>query len=99
MLTRRAIVNACYSTPEDGAQSLIHAATVDWEKDQRKGKDGKAVEPSEDLRYYARGLFTSTMICNFQGLRGNQFSFLQNVEGICWGITRWAEPTVCVYLM
>lgn len=84
----RAIVNACYSPPEDGAQSLIHAATVDWEKERCKGKDGKAVAPSEDLRYYARGLFTSTMICNLQGLRGKQYSFMQNVEGTIWGIAR-----------
>ena len=79
------MVNACYSPPEDGAKSLIHAATVPWEKEQRKGKDGKAVALSEDLRYYARGLFCSPMICNLQGVRGK--SFMQNVEGTLWGIT------------
>jgi len=67
---------------------LIYAATVDWEKERRKDKDGKAVAPSDDLRYYARGLFTSPMICNLQGLRGKRHSFMQNVEGTIWGITR-----------
>ena len=60
------MVNACYSPPEDGAQSLIHAATVPWEQEQRRGKDGKALPATEDLRYYSRGLFCSPAITRMQ---------------------------------
>lgn len=78
----RSIINACYSPPEDGTQSLVHAATVKWEKEKKAG-----TAPSEDLRYYARGLFRSPLICKLQGLRGKRYSFMQNVEGYVWGIS------------
>ena len=63
----RWLIDSCFSPPSDGAQSLIHAATVDWEKDRRVVK-GKAVDPSEDLRYYSRGLFCSPLLTKIQGV-------------------------------
>jgi hypothetical protein len=39
-------------------QAVIYAATCDWAADQRKRKDGSPLQPAEDLRYYARGVFT-----------------------------------------
>jgi hypothetical protein len=40
------------------AQAVIYAATCDWSADQRKRSDGSPLQPAEDLRYYARGVFT-----------------------------------------
>jgi hypothetical protein len=48
------------------AQAVIYAATCDWSADQRKRKDGSPLQPAEDLRYYARGVFTWPQV---RGLR------------------------------
>ena len=37
---------------------MIYAATCDWDADKRTKKDGSPLLPHEDLRYYARGVFT-----------------------------------------
>lgn len=42
---------------------MIYAATCDWAADQRKRKDGSPLQPAEDLRYYARGVFTWPQVC------------------------------------
>lgn len=76
----RTIIDACYSPPEDGAQSLIHAATVPWEKERR------VTPAAEDLRYYSRGLFCHPMVTNLQGLRGKHQGVMQNIEGYIWSI-------------
>lgn len=76
----KTIVEWCYSPPSDGASSTIHAATVNWSKDKKPG-----VSTTEDLRYYARGLFTSPLICKLQGQKGK--SFMQNVQATAWGLS------------
>lgn len=48
------VLPACMSP----LQAVIYAATVDWDKDKRTKKDGSPLLPHEDLRYYARGVFT-----------------------------------------
>ena len=73
------MINAFYAPPEDGAQAVIHAATVIWDTEApefaagksaaKSGKGGKAGKPArlaphEDLRYYARGVFTWPTVCN-----------------------------------
>lgn len=40
------------------AQAVIYAATCDWDADKRTKKDGSPLLPHEDLRYYARGVFS-----------------------------------------
>lgn len=50
-----------------------------WDKERKSGKSsggGAANEPllpHADLRYYARGLFTSGTICNVDGVPGKTF--------------------------
>lgn len=39
-------------------QGVIYAATCDWDADKRTKRDGSPLLPHEDLRYYARGVFT-----------------------------------------
>uniref|UniRef100_A0A7S0RWZ8 Uncharacterized protein n=1 Tax=Chlamydomonas leiostraca TaxID=1034604 RepID=A0A7S0RWZ8_9CHLO len=74
------MIDACYSPPEDGAQAVIYAATVDWSKD----KDPKN---KEDLRYYSRGLFNHPIITGLDGLRGKGTSWGQHLAGVVWGLT------------
>ncbi len=76
------MINACYSPPEDGAKSLIHAATVPWEKEQ-KVVAGKPVDAADDLRYYSRGLFCHPLITNLQGQRGKVRAGHRISEGVC----------------
>ncbi|CAG9464931.1 unnamed protein product [Pedinophyceae sp. YPF-701] len=52
----KAVINACYAPPADGAQAVIHAATCDWDADAPTGRHAVA-GPENDLRYYARGTF------------------------------------------
>jgi WW domain-containing oxidoreductase len=40
------MIDNCYAPPEDGAQAVIYAATVDWSKDKKK----KDLLPHQDLR-------------------------------------------------
>lgn len=87
----RWLIDACFSPPSDGAQSLIHAATVDWDKERRVVK-GKPVEPSEDLRYYSRGLFCSPLLTNMQGVATK--SVLSKVTCMIWEI----NALVCGFL-
>lgn len=77
---KKAIDN-CYAPPEDGAQAVIYAATVDWEKD-KKSKD---LLPHQDLRYYSRGVFTWPFICNDWALGGK--SGLKKIKGDLWGLS------------
>jgi len=70
------MINAFYAPPEDGAQAVIHAATVIWDTEApefaakknkaalKAGKKPKALQPHEDLRYYARGVFTWPTVCS-----------------------------------
>lgn len=54
-------LSSCSPRPPPGSpttQAVIYAATCDWSADLRKRKDGAPLLPSEDLRYYARGVFT-----------------------------------------
>lgn len=44
--------------PPGCLQAVIYAATCDWDADKRTKKDGSPLLPHEDLRYYARGVFT-----------------------------------------
>lgn len=44
------MVDACYAPPEDGAKTVIHAATVPWEK-ERKTSEGSPLLPHADLRW------------------------------------------------
>jgi WW domain-containing oxidoreductase len=39
------MIDRCYAPPEDGAQAVIHAATVPWGDDKKPG-----VLPHQDLR-------------------------------------------------
>ncbi|MEW5307215.1 MAG: hypothetical protein WDW36_009623 [Sanguina aurantia] len=80
------LVDNCYSPPKDGATSIIHAATVPWAQD-RAVIDGTPVVPGSDLRYYARGLFTSPILCKLDGMRGKGWGFKQNCVGTFWGVT------------
>lgn len=43
--------------------------------------------PPPPCRYYARGLFTNPIICNWDGLRGPGWGALQQVKGFIWGVT------------
>lgn len=38
-------------------------------------------------RYYARGLFTSPILCKLDGMRGKGWGFKQNCVGTFWGVT------------
>ena len=40
------MIDNCYAPPEDGAQAVIYAATVEWDKDKKK----KDLLPHQDLR-------------------------------------------------
>ncbi|MEW5310781.1 MAG: hypothetical protein WDW38_002545 [Sanguina aurantia] len=82
----RWLVDNCYSPPKDGATSIIYAATVPWAQD-RAVVDGTPVVPGSDLRYYARGLFTSPILCKLDGMRGKGWGFKQNCVGTFWGVT------------
>jgi hypothetical protein len=48
----------------------LYVPQVPWQKDWPVRKDGARVSPSEDLRYYSRGLFNNLIITNLDGLRG-----------------------------
>ncbi|KAF5827890.1 hypothetical protein DUNSADRAFT_18581 [Dunaliella salina] len=67
------MIDMCYSPPYDGAQSIIYAATVPWEKD-RAVVDGTPVSPAQDLRYYSRGLFNHPIITRLDGVRGKSYN-------------------------
>ncbi|GLC47990.1 hypothetical protein PLESTB_000047100 [Pleodorina starrii] len=82
----KTIIDMCYSPPSDGAKSVMHAATVPWEKD-RKLVNGTPVLPADDLRYYSRGLFCSPLLCNLDGYRGKGFSAGQKAKGLIWGLS------------
>jgi hypothetical protein len=92
------MINAFYAPPEDGAQAVIHAATVIWATEAPafvaggkkaaagggKGGDGKpAVAPHEDLRYYARGVFTWPTVCNDWAIGGG--SAAAQAKAKLWG--------------
>jgi hypothetical protein len=49
---------AADTTAIHAAQAVIYAATCDWNADKRPGKAGSPLLPHQDLRYYARGVFT-----------------------------------------
>lgn len=74
------MIDMCYSPPEDGAQAVIHAATVDWAVD----KDPKN---KEDLRYYSRGMFNNPLITNLDGYRGKGTSWGQHISGTVWALS------------
>jgi hypothetical protein len=57
----RWVVDSFYSPPEDGAQAVLYAATVPWDKD-RKVIDGTPVLPSEDLRWATHTSHTHTHV-------------------------------------
>jgi len=48
-------------------QAVIYAATVDWNKDKRTKANGSPLLPHEDLRYYARGVFTWPQVSAHRG--------------------------------
>lgn len=50
----RRFVDSTYSPPSDGMTSVLHAATVPWDKD-RKTVAGTPVMPAEDLRWVRGG--------------------------------------------
>ncbi|KAF8072396.1 hypothetical protein HT031_000055 [Scenedesmus sp. PABB004] len=78
----KTLIDNCYAPPEDGAQAVIYAATCDWDADKRAGKDGSPLLPHQDLRYYARGVFTWPQLCNDWALGGKG---LAKVKGDLWG--------------
>jgi hypothetical protein len=51
------VPDACACCPA-ATQAVIYAATCDWDADKRTKKDGSPLLPHEDLRYYARGVFS-----------------------------------------
>eukprot|EP00798_Chlamydomonas_sp_ICE-L_P023280 gene23280-30513_t len=71
----RMVVDMCYSPPSDGCQSVVHAATVPWSKDLKKG-----VAPENDLRYYSRGAFCWPMITQVDGVM-SKFYGVKNKVG------------------
>jgi len=99
------MINAFYAPPEDGAQAVIHAATVIWATEAPEfaaaaakkaaaaaaaagGKGGggggkPAVLPHEDLRYYARGVFTWPTVCNDWAIGGK--SAAAQMKAKAWG--------------
>lgn len=81
----KTMIDNCYAPPEDGAQAVIYAATCDWSADQRKRKDGSPLQPAEDLRYYARGVFTWPQLCNDWALGGK--GGIKKVKGDMWGMS------------
>eukprot|EP00879_Flechtneria_rotunda_P005095 GHRR01005374.1.p1 GENE.GHRR01005374.1~~GHRR01005374.1.p1 ORF type:complete len:366 (+),score=91.50 GHRR01005374.1:533-1630(+) len=80
----KTMIDNCYAPPEDGAQAVIYAATCDWDKDKRDKKDGSPLLPHEDLRYYARGVFTWPQLCNDWALGGKG---IKKVKGDLWGFS------------
>lgn len=59
--TRHLVVSSCVLRRVPAAlpaQAVIYAATCDWNADKRTKKDGSPLLPHEDLRYYARGVFS-----------------------------------------
>jgi len=74
------MIDNCYAPPEDGAQAVIYAATVEWDKDKKK----KDLLPHQDLRYYARGVFTWAPICNDWALGGK--GGIKKIKGDLWGM-------------
>mmetsp|Transcript_24448 Transcript_24448/g.53399 ORF Transcript_24448/g.53399 Transcript_24448/m.53399 type:complete len:355 (+) Transcript_24448:113-1177(+) len=81
----RTLIDMCYSPPEDGCQSVVHAATVPWDK-ERKVVHGRPALPAEDLRYYSRGLFNHPFLTNGNGYRGKEVGLVQKVVGTIWGV-------------
>jgi hypothetical protein len=57
-LTPLMFVCACAVSVTTMPQAVIYAATCDWDADKRTKADGSPLLPHEDLRYYARGVFT-----------------------------------------
>lgn len=53
-------------------QAVIYAATVDWDQDKRRAKDGSPLLPHQDLRYYARGVFTWPQVMHVLVLGGGR---------------------------
>lgn len=80
----KTMIDNCYAPPEDGAQAVIYAATCDWDADKRTKKDGSPLLPHEDLRYYARGVFSWPQLCNDWAIGGK--GGLAKLKGQLWGL-------------
>lgn len=80
----KTLINNCYAPPEDGCSAVVHAATMAWDKPTFFGgpRGQPAKDPSEDFRFFARGLFASPTITWYSGARG----FLGHVEKGVFGI-------------
>ncbi|KXZ49861.1 hypothetical protein GPECTOR_19g312 [Gonium pectorale] len=59
----RWVIEALYAPPVDGAEVLVAAATVDWDRDVAP----HVLSPASDLRYYARGAFASPLLSCVDG--------------------------------
>ncbi|EFJ45448.1 hypothetical protein VOLCADRAFT_94320 [Volvox carteri f. nagariensis] len=57
------VIEALYAPPADGAEVLVAAATLPWERDRVP----HVLSPAQDLRYYARGAFTSPLMTLIDG--------------------------------
>ncbi|GBF90754.1 hypothetical protein Rsub_03055 [Raphidocelis subcapitata] len=80
------MINKFYAPPEDGAKAVIHAASCDWDADRPAPAKGKAkVAPQQDLRYYARGVFTWPQITSDWAMGGK--GFLGKLKGDLWGMS------------
>ena len=74
------IIDSLYAPNSDGAAAVVHAATVPWEQEaplsaniNAKWNSATTEKDSEenskeDLRFYARGLFTSPLVTSLRGV-------------------------------
>lgn len=100
-------IDALYAPSEDGAAAVIHAATVQWEEEAPAAatinakwnkyinKDDKNIpsgnNEEENLRFYARGLFTWPTITSplFRGIvhPRRQQSWFEKIRGGIYGLS------------
>ena len=69
---------------QDGAQAVIHAATVPWEA-ERRINEGTPLLPHADCRYYSRGAFTGPLLCRLDGAPGRSLG--SKIAANLWGLS------------
>ncbi|KAI3424130.1 hypothetical protein D9Q98_009490 [Chlorella vulgaris] len=97
------VINNLYAPTSDGAAAVVHAATVPWGRErlaaaainqrwsQPPGSRSRrnAARPLPDLRFYARGLFTSPLVTSWRGIP--QRGFRSRVRQTVWGLSTLAH--------
>lgn len=87
----RWVITNIYAPPSDGATAVVHAATVDWNVDRKPDKALLVLHPhkdhghSEDLRFYARGLFASPLVTRTRGVPQNRSCIPDRIRELAWG--------------